>query len=355
MIATQQAISSLSSTAASTVKPRIGFLGVGWIGRHRMEALARSGLVEITAIADPASSQAEMAAQTAPGAAISETLEEILALGVDGVVIATPSALHAVQAELALSNGVAVFCQKPLGRTGPETRRVIATAKEADRLLGVDLSYRHLIGVRKISDLCRSGALGKIYALDLVFHNAYGPDKPWFYNPSLSGGGCVMDLGIHLVDLGLWTLGFPPVTAVSSRLFCKGKPISTGRVFSPMDMPEDYAEVRIDTDTGVCIRLTCSWKLQAGRDAIIGGAFYGTEGGAAFHNVDGSFYEFAAERFTGTKTESLSCGPEEWGGKAIIDWAQRLALSRSFDPGIETLLDVADVLDEIYQSSRDRS
>jgi predicted dehydrogenase len=48
-----------------------------------------------------------------------------------------------------------------------------------------------------------------VRAVDLTFHNAYGPDKPWFYDPAQSGGGCVMDLGVHLVDLALWTLGWP--------------------------------------------------------------------------------------------------------------------------------------------------
>jgi predicted dehydrogenase len=62
----------------------------------------------------------------------------------------------------------------------------------------------------------RSGELGRVFAVDLVFHNAYGPDKPWFYDPELAGGGCVMDLGVHLVDLALWSLDFPGVTAVTS-------------------------------------------------------------------------------------------------------------------------------------------
>src|SRR5512138_3737632 len=67
-------------------------------------------------------------------------------------------------------------------------------------------------------DLVREGALGEVYAVNLVFHNAYGPDKPWFYDARLSGGGCVMDLGIHLVDLALWALGFPEVEVLASRL-----------------------------------------------------------------------------------------------------------------------------------------
>src|SRR5947199_289519 len=80
----------------------------------------------------------------------------------------------------ALKRGAAVFCQKPLGRTAAEARAVIDAARAADRLLCVDLSYRFTDGMRRIRELVRAGALGRVYAVDLVFHNAYGPDKAWF-------------------------------------------------------------------------------------------------------------------------------------------------------------------------------
>ena len=69
----------------------------------------------------------------------------------------------------------------------------------------------------------RAGAIGEIYAADLVFHNSYGPDRRWYYDPLSSGGGCVIDLGIHFVDLALWILEFATVERVSSRLFAQGK------------------------------------------------------------------------------------------------------------------------------------
>ena len=102
---------------------------------------------------------------------------------------------------------------------------MVNAAREADRLLAVDLSYRFTEGMQRIREVVQSGGLGRIYAVDLVFHNAYGPDKPWFYDPALSGGGCVMDLGVHLVDLALWTLEFPSVSHVSSKLFRDGEPL----------------------------------------------------------------------------------------------------------------------------------
>ncbi|HEX8532985.1 MAG TPA: Gfo/Idh/MocA family oxidoreductase [Allosphingosinicella sp.] len=324
-------------------RPRLGFLGVGWIGRHRMEAMLNTGAVEAAAVADPSAEIAAEAAKLAPDAAIVSTLDDLLDAGVDGIVIATPSAMHAEQSIRALERGAAVFCQKPLGRTATEARAVVEAARAADRLLAVDLSYRFTDGMGRIVELVRSGELGRVYAVDLVFHNAYGPDKGWFYDPALSGGGCVMDLGVHLVDLALWTLGFPEVRDVSSKLIVGGEPLA-GRT----DRVEDYAVATLELEGGCAVRLACSWRLQAGVDAIISASFYGTQGGAAMSNVGGSFYDFSAERYRGTSRETLASPPDQWGGRAAADWATRLAGGARFDPEAERLVDVASVLDRIY-------
>lgn len=323
--------------------PRLGFLGVGWIGRKRLETIADSGVAEITGIADAATGLCDQVARTYPHAAVFDSLDDLLEVGLDGVIIATPSALHAEQAIAALERGVSVFCQKPLGRSAAEVRRVIDAARAANRLLGVDLSYRFISGVRKIHELCTNGELGDVYAIDLTFHNAYGPDKEWFYDRTLSGGGCVIDLGIHLLDLALWNLGFPAITRVESRLFSHGKPVH-GRG-NPV---EDYAVARLDTANGATINLACSWKLPAGCDAAISGYFYGTKGGAAFQNVSGSFYDFEAHRFQGTRRQVLSTPGEDWGGMAAIDWARQLGRGQKYDPAMERMIDVAAGLDWIY-------
>lgn len=326
------------------VPPRLGFLGVGWIGRHRMRAILESGAAEAVAIADPAPEMAAEAALLAPGARLVPSLDAMLAEGVDGVVIATPSALHAEQSIRALERGAAVFCQKPLGRTEAEARAVVAAARAADRLLCVDLSYRFTEGMRRIRELVQAGALGRVFAADLVFHNAYGPDSPWFYDPALSGGGCVMDLGVHLVDLALWVLDFPCVAGVSARLFAEGELLGArpGRV-------EDYAVATLELETGAVARIACSWRLQAGRDAVISAAFHGTAGGAALGNLDGSFHDFLAERYRGTARETLASPPDAWGGRAAAEWAARLAAGERFDAAeAERLVTVARILDRIY-------
>ena len=328
---------------AAAARPRLGFLGVGWIGRHRMEAMLATGAVDAAAVADPSSAMVAEAVKLAPDCEVAADLDALLDAGLDGLVIATPSALHAEQSIRALQAGVAVFCQKPLGRTAAEVRAVVDAARAADRLLGVDLSYRHTAGMRRIRELVRNGELGRVFAADLVFHNAYGPDKAWFYDPALSGGGCVMDLGVHLADLALWTLDFPAVAEVSARLFAGGAPLAErpGQV-------EDYAEVSVTLETGAVLRLACSWRLQAGCDAAISASFYGTEGGAAMRNLGGSFYDFEAERFRGVAREPLASPPDAWGGRAGADWARRLAHGERFDPEAERLVESARVLDRIY-------
>ena len=323
---------------------RLGFLGVGWIGRNRMEAIARAGVAEITAIADPSPERRAAALAACPAAIACEHLGQLLELPLDGIVIATPSALHAEQAIAVLERGRAVFCQKPLARTAGESLRVIAAARANDCLLGVDLSYRHTAATRAIEEIVRRGELGRIFAIDLVFHNAYGPDAPWFYDKTAAGGGCVIDLGVHLVDLALWLLGYPEVLEVDSRIYAGGKLLA-----SDGDQVEDFAAVQLLLAGGIVARLGCSWRLSAGRDAVIEAAVYGTEGGVAMHNVNGSFYDFVAERYRGTACERIASPPDDWGGRAAVAWAERLAAGAGFDPEADRLVELARVLDAIYR------
>lgn len=324
-------------------KPRVGFLGVGWIGRHRMQGIAEDGLVEIAAIADPCEETAKEAALLAPGAILGTTLDDLLQQDLDGLVIATPSAQHAAQSIQALDKGVAVFCQKPLGRSAAEVSDVVTAARNADRLLGVDLSYRHTAGTEAIRSLIRGGELGSIRAIDLTFHNAYGPDKPWFYDRNQSGGGCLIDLGVHLIDLALWMLDFPNVRDVQGHLLANGK-----RLSSQPEEVEDYAVASFRLAEDTIVRVACSWRLQAGQDAVIAAEFYGETGGAALKNVNGSFYDFTAERYRGTSRELLVSPPDEWGARAARRWARRLAENKRFDPEAERFAAVAEVLDRIY-------
>ena len=74
----------------------------------------------------------------------------------------------------------------------------------------------------------------------------------------------------------------------------------------------------------------------------------GEDSGVALKNVGGSFYDFVAERYTGTRCERLASPPDEWGGRAVIEWTQRLGDGVRFTRDSERLVQLAEVLDQIY-------
>lgn len=333
------------STPTQQKDLNLGFIGVGWIGRNRMEVLLQNKKIQAKAILEPNKENAQKAQELGSQIKHVNLLEELLeSPDIDGVVIATPSALHAQQSIRALQAGKAVFCQKPLGRTATEVREILQQARKADKLLAVDFSYRYTKAFQAVYQVIQNREIGSVFAVDLVFHNAYGPDKEWFFDIDKSGGGCVMDLGIHLVDLALWILDFPQVQSVTSSLYSKGKKLE-----SKGSQVEDYASVSMATSEGTQINLQCSWHLSAGQDAVIEARFYGTHGGAAFTNINGSFYDFKAERFTGTHRETLDGPPDDWGGRAGLLWAEELLENKGYNEvAAQEIIKTTEIIDRIY-------
>jgi predicted dehydrogenase len=130
---------------------------------------------------------------------------------------------------------------------------------------------------------------------------------------------------------------------VTSRLLCAGRPVE------PEDRAvEDYAVAQLDLAGGGVATLACSWDLPAGRDAVIGATFYGSDGAFSVNNVNGSFYDFTLDRHCGTSTTRLVEPPDEWGGRAAVAWAQRLAVGQRFDDGAHEFVELARVIDRIY-------
>jgi len=321
---------------------RLGFVGLGWIGTMRLESV--SAVAEVAALCEPAPQRLEEVARAHPGAATFSDFNEMLAadLRLDGVVIATPNSLHAPQTLAVLDRGLAVFCQKPLALNAREAREMVEAARKADRLLGVDYSYRYTEGARELSRAIEAGELGQVFSVDTVFHNAYGPDKPWCFDPRLSGGGALMDLGVHLIDLVLWLLGDPGVKEVHGGAWKGGQPLREGEV-------DDFANARLTLEGGASASVAVSWNAHAGQDCVIRLSAFGTSGGAEFRNVDGSFYDFELARFSGRSGEVAVRESRDWLGKTILDWAGRLG--EGFDSAIGRSVRVSEVVDAVYGSS----
>jgi predicted dehydrogenase len=319
-------------TPRTLTRPRLGFLGAGWIGRQRMEAVVAAGLCDPVAVADPA----------AEGAF--ESLDQLLELALDGVVIATPTALHAEQAIACLDAGLAVFCQKPLGRDERETAAVVERARRADRLLGVDLTYRHSAAVERCRELVAGGEIGEVFAVEAAFHNAWAPDRAWAFDPALAGGGCVIDLGVHLVDLVRWSMGFPATRCAHARTLKRAG-----------GLVEEYAVATLELASGAVATLACSWNLPLGRPADLRLTFYGTSGAVAVRNVGASYTALSCELWRGTERQPLVEHGEGWEGGALCAWATALAGGERYDAAVEELVVGARILDEMAGGGACRS
>lgn len=325
--------------------PRLGFVGVGWIGAMRLEAVRAAGTAEAAALCDPSPERLAAARAASPGAVCCEDLDDLLAragdLALDGVVISTPNAFHVPQAVAALEQGLAVFCQKPLAVDAEGARAVVRAARRAGRLLGVDYTYRCTAGAQALRRLIRTGELGRVFSLETAFHNAYGPDKPWCHDPTVAGGGALMDLGVHLIDLAIWLLGSRGVRSVHGLAFRDGVPLEERGV-------DDFATVHLELEGRAAVSLAVSWNAHLGRDCAIRTAAFGTAGGAEFRNVNGSFFDFELERAHGRGGEVVVREGREALGQALIHWIERLGESPAFDPEIEQAVLVSEVIDAVY-------
>ncbi|HEX3530009.1 MAG TPA: Gfo/Idh/MocA family oxidoreductase, partial [Thermoanaerobaculia bacterium] len=195
---------------------------------------------------------------------------------------------------------------------------------------------------RGLRELIAGGSLGRVFFLDAVFHNAFGPDKPWCFDPALSGGGALIDQGVPLIDLAFWLLGDPEVLAIDGSTFRAGLDQDAA--------VEDFAAARIEVAGGAVINLAASWHAHAGQDCIIRSQVFGTAGGADFHNVAGSFYDFELARFDGCGTTIETRESRGWINRAVLHWVERLGVDPGFDPAVERSVAVGAVVDAVYRS-----
>jgi predicted dehydrogenase len=194
---------------------RVGIVGCGLIGRKRAEALGRDQLV---ASYDVVPEVAESLARDHGGKACS-TLEELLDLDLDVVVVAT---IHSELASItckALESGAHVLVEKPAGIGVADIDRISDAAKRASRLVKVGFNHRFHPGIARAITEARSGIHGDIlYLRGRYGHGGrLGYDKEWRADPALSGGGEIVDQGMHLLDLSYWLLGELPLHSSLTR------------------------------------------------------------------------------------------------------------------------------------------
>jgi predicted dehydrogenase len=146
----------------------------------------------------------------------------------DVVSVCTPNVFHAEQAIAALEAGAHVLLEKPMALSLAEARAIAAAAEAAERKVMIGFSHRFHRGNGKAKALIEAGAIGTPFMVRVRFaHNGPSPGwamSDWFYTPALAGGGALLDMGIHAIDLCQWFVG--PITAVTAMMGTLRKPIA---------------------------------------------------------------------------------------------------------------------------------
>lgn len=137
----------------------------------------------------------------------------------DIVSICLPNALHKDSTLAALEAGAHVLCEKPMATTVVEAEAMMAAARANHRQLMIAYSHRYRPDVWWIRRMIDDGALGEIYHVHAQWRRETGiPGSGWFNNKALAGGGALIDLGVHMLDMALWFMDYPVVNTVSGSV-----------------------------------------------------------------------------------------------------------------------------------------
>jgi len=199
----------------------VAIIGCGLIGKKRAGAL---GPARLAACADVTVERARQFAASVPGGvfAAANWRDAVTRDDVDIVVVATTNDALAEISCAALRAGKHVLVEKPAARNVAELDAVIGIAREKGRLVRVGFNHRYHPALRKAREVFKSGALGELmFVRGRYGHGGrLGYEKEWRANPELSGGGELIDQGVHLIDLARWFLGdFPEVSGFAHTYF----------------------------------------------------------------------------------------------------------------------------------------
>lgn len=187
--------------------PGVAIVGCGLIGQKRAQALGGARLV---ACADVVLDRAQKLAQTAPGAlALADWRCAVAQADVDLVVVATTNNMLAPITLAAVQAGKHVLVEKPAARTVAEVEPVIAAAQQAGVQVRVGFNHRYHPALLRAQELYAAGELGELmFVRGRYGHGGrMGYDREWRANPQVSGGGELLDQGVHLIDLARLFLG----------------------------------------------------------------------------------------------------------------------------------------------------
>ena len=349
-------------------KLKIGIIGCGGIanGKH-MPSLAKLEQVEMTAFCDIVIERAKEAADKygVPGAKVYEDYTQLLEdSSIDVVHVCTPNDSHAEITIAALEAGKHVMCEKPMAKTAADARKMLEAAKRTGKKLTIGYNNRFRPDSQHLYQLCREGVLGDIYfAKAHALRRRAVPTWGVFLDEEKQGGGPLIDIGTHALDLTLWMMdNYEPKAVLGTAYHKLSKRENAANACGPWDPEkftvEDSAFGMITMKNGATIILESSWALNVLDYDEAKCTLAGTEGGADMKGGLRINGEHLGRLYT-QEVELKSGGVAFYEGRkeSASDLEARLwidAILNDTEPVVkpEQALVVSEILEAIYESAR---
>lgn len=343
---------------AKTLK--VGVIGVGGIAGSHFPGWKQSPLTEMVAFSDLNPTVLKAKAKEHGIKKTYAKPEDLIAdKDIDIVDICTPNMYHSPLACAAMEAGKHVICEKPLAPKPADIQKMIKARNKSKKLLMTAQHFRFNPTAQALKNEVDKGRLGDIYhARSWMLRRSGAPCRPGFICKQHSGGGPCIDIGVHILDLTLWMMGFPKPVAVSG--VTQSKLCNLPGAFSNWGGPipqkdfnvEEFAAAMVRFDTGATLVLEVSWLLnhKSGPGEDMQMWLYGDKGGSHWPSNELLWTENDTRQHYDVKLQNEVKGPEAHALECMV-FAECVANKQPSPVPAEQSLDVITILDALYRSS----
>lgn len=339
---------------------KFGIIGAGAIAYSSCREISSHPRAQIKGACDLNGQRLNRLQQTFSIPTVYSTSEALLENpDIDAVYIAVPNAYHAPIALQALAAGKHVILDKPFALNLAQAKEVTDLAQQQDRIFMLGMNQRFVPSSQIIKNLVSNGVLGELYHCKACWMRRTGIPKlgTWFGNKALSGGGSLLDIGVHLLDLALYLLdNFEPV-AVSGATYSKFGHRGLGeggwghsdRENITFDV-DDFATALIKLKGGVTVTLDVSWALHQKDSDLMNVNLFGTEAGATVYPAE--IYRYGENRGEYLLQQNPAADQQYSHNSRFFNFINTILGEEKLCVTIEQALAVQSIIDAIYESCR---
>jgi predicted dehydrogenase len=351
-------------TVAEKEQLRVGVIGCG-AGVFHLEGYQEEPRAKVVAIAGLDTDRCEMLSKKFDVPRVYRDYQDLLADDdIDAVSVAVPNILHMPVALAAFEAGKHVLIEKPLARNAEEGVRMVEAAKQHNKLLGISFQRRTRHDVRLLRDAVERGEFGRIYYSKAWWMRRSGIPGlgTWFTSKEAAGGGPLIDLGVHVLDMVLYILGNPKVTSVSANTYAEIGPTGRGgwslrrqqvTDTNPYEV-EDLATAFMRFEDGGTLLLEASWAAFTEMNDDFGVQLYGSEKGARLNSHNYALTE-TLDVFQGFGDTTMDGKPRlvarEGHAQIINGFVDAILNGTPLSPDGQEGLDRVRLIDAMYRSA----